>query len=132
MNSAAQQIYNYDEQISNTEYIHASSVDDTHIVFKCPCPKKCRTKFHRHGSEGNLLNRMTHRSSHCKNYDDYYLVIDGDTLRATQNNNGYVYKKSMKLYNKIYMRQLAHQQSKHHNQNVLTNDGKLNILIKNH
>ena len=122
-------ICNHNPAAETTSFITASSVDETHIVFKCPCPKKCKTKYHRHGSEGNLLNRCTHRSSHCVELDDYYLVINNDTLRATQKNNGYVYKKSMLPLKYIYDKQLAYQNSKTHKGTPLTKDGKLNIIV---
>ena len=61
----------------------AYAVNDQHIYFKCP--------FHRgkvvikHGSEGNLTNRIEHRGTHCncnETKKGYYIKITDNTHRA--------------------------------------------------
>lgn len=84
-------------------YIHAKAIDDTHIVFKCPHHR--RVTYHRHGSCGDLTNRITHRSSHCEHLGDYHLIIDDETIRGTIRNNR-VLRRSLGPMDKLYCKQV--------------------------
>ncbi len=86
--------------------IHADAIDDVHIVFKCPHHR--RITYHRHGSEKSLCNRHTHRSSHCEHLEDYYLVIDDDTVRGTIKNNR-ILKRSLASMERLHAKQIKNQ-----------------------
>ena len=91
-------------------------VDDIHIGFKCNDYRK--VIWHRHGSCGNLLNRLTHRSSHHldsnKYPHGYYLCIDDDTIRGTFRNNRLL-KRSVKKMDKLFTKQLLDYQKSQKN-----------------
>lgn len=79
--------------------VKAFCINDVHIVVKCPNPKKCmKYKFHRHGSCGELHNRIESRCSHCKiiNYDE--IEINDDTLRCDLGKTGKPLKRSFSKY----------------------------------
>ena len=63
--------------------VKAHVVNMTHIIFKCPYHKK--KTFVRHGSCGDLTNRLTHRASDCSCEElkgGYFLEINDTTPRA--------------------------------------------------
>lgn len=102
--------------MSSIPTIHADYVDDIHIGFKCNDYRK--VIWHRHGSCGNLLNRLTHRSSHHldsnKYPHGYYLCIDDDTIRGTFRNNRLL-KRSVKKMDKLFTKQLLDYQKSQKN-----------------
>ena len=84
---------------SDNSTIHAYAINDVHIIVKCPCKKECyKRPYHRHGSSGNLSNRVESRCSHCLvcNYDT--IIIDDDTLRCDIGKSGKPLKRSFDKY----------------------------------
>ena len=73
--------------------IIADSIDRTHISYQCPnCSrfffkngkkrKNPKLVFHRHGSCGDLTNRVEHRVSHClNNAGEIKLMVTDATTR---------------------------------------------------
>ena len=59
--------------------VKAKQIDKTHFRYVCPFCKKT----HRHGSEENLGNRTTYRSTHCQanRKHDVEIIIDDNTTR---------------------------------------------------
>ena len=79
--------------------VPAYCVNDTHIIIKCPNPKKClKSKFHRHGSCGELHNRIESRCSHCSIIDYHEIEINDDTLRCDLGKTGKPLKRSFRKY----------------------------------
>ena len=79
--------------------VNAYCINDTHIVIKCPNPKKClRSKFHYHGSCGELHNRVESRVSHCQIIDYDEIEITNHTLRCDLGKTGKPLKRSFIKY----------------------------------
>ncbi len=82
---------------SKTIYTYATKIDNKHIYFECPVCKKTYNKNgkprkngrivnHRHGSNGELHNRIEHRQHHHNHYygrkwGDVVIRITDATLR---------------------------------------------------
>ena len=83
--------------------IHAYAINDTHIIVKCLHSKERRKRpYHRHGSCGELHNRVEHRVPHCDKCNYYSIVIDDDTLRCDLGKSGQPLKRSFKKYAGLY------------------------------
>ena len=75
--------------------IIAQSIDKIHIKFECPfcynkykkdgTPyKRAKRLIHKHGSGGNLKNRVEHRGAHCdyeRNNKSFNIHITDKTIR---------------------------------------------------
>ena len=86
--------------------VKAHVVNMTHIVFKCPYHKK--KTFVRHGSCGDLTNRLTHRASDCSCEElkgGYFLEINDTTPRAYLGSVNQILKGDQKILNKIWIKQ---------------------------
>ena len=67
----------------NLPIIHAITIKPV-IKVLCPyCSTNKKPKYHIHGNENNLKNRIITRLSHCKKIDtkQYHILIDSNTLR---------------------------------------------------
>lgn len=67
----------------NLPLIHAITLNPV-IKVLCPyCSNNKKLKYHLHGNENNMKNRVITRLSHCKNIDtkQYHIVIDKNTQR---------------------------------------------------
>tara|TARA_R110001592_G_scaffold184578_6_gene428356 strand:+ start:1107 stop:1427 length:321 start_codon:yes stop_codon:yes gene_type:complete len=97
---------NHDDfpQLDGCPIVPAYAVDMTHIYFKCPYSKKLT--FHLHGSCGDLTNRLEHRGSHSKYFNNYYLNITDDTIRANVRRSGYILKRSIPFLKKMWDKQI--------------------------
>jgi hypothetical protein len=80
--------------------VHALAIDQTNIVYRCP--HNCTARYHWHGSEGILKNRVEERCSHCllDTTKNIQVVIDSLTYRGT-------IKKTFKKNRKIVIEPLA-------------------------
>ena len=76
--------------------VYAETISNKQFKFKCPFCwtkykkngkpyKKAKRKYHFHGSDGDLSNRVEHRSAHCYGNDEYStdfnIYITDDTIR---------------------------------------------------
>ena len=73
--------------------IIAHSIDRTHITYQCPHCSKFQFKngkqrkhpkivYHRHGSCGDLSNRIEYRQSHClENPQEVKLIVSDATQK---------------------------------------------------
>lgn len=66
-----------------TQEVHADEVGPKYITYKCPM---C-ARYHYHGSEGRMHNRIEIRGCHCKfrrtqKIKEVRLIIDDNTYRT--------------------------------------------------
>jgi len=70
----------------------ATEIDKFNFKYRCPCcytsykkdgePRKnAFNKYHTHGSNGDLSNRIEHRTHHGLNPFEVTIVIDDTTIR---------------------------------------------------
>lgn len=71
----------------NTTTVHCCVLTNKAIYYKCPCPQKCKMKYHSHGNVDGMDNRIEHRGSgggsHCLGITEgnIEIVIDDKTCK---------------------------------------------------
>ena len=74
-------LFPYSGDDRQTMNVEATVVNLTHIFFECPRCKPCGRRrkqiLHIHGSQGNLTNRIEHRSAHCSTLNRHKYPADG-------------------------------------------------------
>ena len=91
-----------------TTTYHAISVDPVHFYYVCPYDN-CPSLLHRHGSRGNINNRVESRTRHCTfDSDRINVVIDNYTQRkaVSVKRNGSLSFKNYRLRNSIYVKNM--------------------------
>lgn len=86
--------------------IPAHVVNMSHIIFQCQNHKK--KTFVKHGSCGDLTNRLTHRASNCSCEalkDGYYLEIKQNTPRAYLGSINQILKTDQPILHRIWIKQ---------------------------
>lgn len=61
--------------------VKALAIDNHHFWYKCP--NNCIEQYHKHGSNGDLSNRVEDRLSHCFPATNVEIDINHNTFRAT-------------------------------------------------